>query len=307
MFRFGDPGGAMYNLPTAASGSIAPLLYAWTNYSNHMGAGGDDQMYVTANAGRVSGTPALHFHSTNGNRWSNLLKTLPDSQATLGIAFAFNTSKFPQASWPNPPLVQFVDGSTTQLYLWLSTTGTLGVGKSVGTQLGVQGGAISYGQWVHIEFLATFGTSGSILLYVNGVQVYSYSGNTINTANSYAQGIILGLGTSSTNCGIDPSGDVYFDDIIIYDGQTTDANGFSDIHSQVGNRSLSWLLPTGAGNATAWTPLSGSNWSEAADVTVDGDTSYVSAATSGLADTYAMASLPGIVSSVQVGNGSPMR
>jgi hypothetical protein len=89
------------------------------------------------------------------------------------------------------------------------------------------------------------------------------------------------------------------DDVIVYDGQANDANGNADITGPIGDCGLAWLLPAGAGTTTQFTPDTGSNYARVNEATPDGDTSYVGSSTVGNIDTYALADLPGTVTTVK--------
>lgn len=289
MFRFGDPGGRMY---ASAGTSSANLLALWTSQPN---SGADAVISVSAGNGRTSGS-ALLFAAAATNRWSNLQKTL-DSQPTWGAAFAIKLPALP-ATGSTPVIAVLADSGTTQVDLRLNSDGSLTATRN-GTSLGNTGsGTVSPGVWTHFEFKATIHpTAGTIYVAVNGVQKLSLTTqNTRNTANSSANQVTIGLG-SSLGAGI--SGNVFFDDIIIYDGQTTDANGLADITGPIGDCGLYWIEPSGAGTTTQWTPDTGSNYARVNEATPDGDTSYVADATVGDMDTYALTDLPISVASVK--------
>jgi hypothetical protein len=92
---------------------------------------------------------------------------------------------------------------------------------------------------------------------------------------------------------------VDFDDFVVWDLTATDANGNNDIHDWIGDCSVTWLLPNGAGTTTQFTPDSGSNYLRVSDTTPDGDTSYVDSSTVGVTDTYTLADISSSVSSIK--------
>jgi hypothetical protein len=148
----------------------------------------------------------------------------------------------------------------------------------------------------HLEMkvkIAT-GTSGTYDLWVNGVnKLTSAAANTQASANANAG--LFQIGPATAMGGVI---NFDYDDIILYDGLTTDANGFTDITGPIGDCGLVWLLPAGAGTTTQFTPDTGSNFARVNESTPDGDTSFVSDGTVGHIDTYAMADLPGTAVSV---------
>jgi hypothetical protein len=280
MFRFGDPGGRGYN----AVGTSQVNLLAWWNGSNTTPA----NFSITSSGGRNGGN-SLHFSIAGAGYIS---KTL-DAQATWGIAFAIKVSAFPSGG----AIFQLIDAGTTQIELRLNTNGTLKVTKNNGTALGTTTTAIAVSTWTHVEWLTTINNStGTTQIWINGVSALNLtSQNTRNTANNSADQVILGsfVNNSTGTTTVD------LDDIIVYDGQSNDAQGNPDIHSQIGDCSLTWLLPTGAGTNTAWTASSGSNYACTNEATPDGDTSYVSSSTTNQIDTYATADLGAGVNTVK--------
>jgi len=282
MFRFGDPGGRMYQV--AGTGNVN-ILANW-NAVNGNG------WSVVAGQGRSGGT-CLRYNSGGGN--AVLSKGLPDNQATLGCAFAFRCANVTAAQSGNGNyIMNFNDAGYSQIKLCLDNTGALRVLNGSNTVLSTIPGAVTNNVWVHIEVKVTFhGTLGVVTLWLNGVQKInltgvntSYSGN--NWANTFQIGDGWGFGVN-----------LDWDDVILYDGQTTDANGNPDITGPVGDCNLVWLLPTGAGTTTQWTPDSGSNYARVNEATPDGDTSYVISQTVGQIDTYVLADLPGSIVTVK--------
>lgn len=278
MFRFGDPGGRIY---TSVGTSNANLLAHWTST-----IGGT--WTVSAGNGRTTGSCLRVVLSGP----STLSKTL-DARATWGIAFAFRLSSL---GTNNNSIVSFIDASNVQVDLRQNSDGTLSVTRN-GTVLATTAtAALSINTWTHIELKVTIDPSaGTVSLYINSVLAINLTGqNTRATANSTANVVALGTTTSPA---VGSNWD--YDDVIVYDSQSTDANGFTDIVGPIGDCGLVWLLPTGAGTTTQWTPDSGSNYARVNEATPDGDTSAVDDGTVGHIDTYAMADLAGTATAVK--------
>jgi hypothetical protein len=281
MFRFGDPGGRMY---TAAGTAAANILAHWTSLS------ATSAWSVSASNGRTTGS-CLRMAQSNQN--TAIFKTLT-SQATLGIAFAFRSGGAQITSGPS--MAGFYD-TTAQVDLRLNSDFTLSVTRA-GTVLGTTSSGLNLNSYAHIEFKVTFHPSaGTVDVWINGVNRLSLTGqNTRATANSSANAVYIG------NPSINPNNQVGtwdYDDIIVYDGQATDANGNADITGPIGDCGLAWLLPTGAGTTTQFTPDTGSNFARVNEATPDGDTSYAESATVGNIDTYAMGDLAGTVTTIK--------
>jgi len=281
MFRFGDPGGRIYG---AVGASNVNLLALWTGFG---GSQAGQTWSVQASGGRLTGNSSLRLATPGSNLTSTLTKTL-DNQATWGIAFAFKTAALPSVA---VALVAWQEGGTTQVDLRHNLDGTLQVTRN-GTVLATSSNALAAGSYYHIEFKTKIDPSaGTYEVRVNGSStgwIAPATGqNTRATSNSWANVLAIGKGTG-TNGGVNFD----FDDLIVWDAQTTDANGFTDISDFIGDCGLLWLLPSAAGTTTQFTPDSGSNYARVNEATPDGDTSYVGSNTVGQIDTYSLGDLP---------------
>jgi hypothetical protein len=281
MFRFGDPGGRMY---TAVGTSNINILAHWTNIQGTWS--------VSAGNGRTTGA-CLRAGGTNA--W--LSKGL-DSQATWGVAMAFRTQGL--GTTTAMLLIGLYDNASIQVGLYMNQDGSLSVLRGGATVLGTTAPLLSLNAYAHIELKAKIDSSvGTVQLWMNGSQKLNLTAqNTRASANSSANTLTVGL---QTNAGLTPdTRQADFDDIIFYDGQTTDPAGNSDIVGPVGDCGLAWLLPTGAGTTTQFTPDTAvANYGRVNEATPDGDTSYVESSTVGQVDTYALADLPAATSAVK--------
>ena len=279
MFRFGDPGGRMY---LTAGTSQANIVAHWTTYNG--GA-----LTILSNGGRFTGT-CIQVPFSPGN-FGGLTKQL-DSQSTWGIAFALKISGL---SGGIAPIAVLSDSGTIQTCLIVNANNTLSVCRgSTSTVLATSTFTLPTNVWVHVEWKTTLNnTAGSYEVRINGSAKIgpTTNANTISTANSTANQIGVTGGTGSVNFN--------FDDIIIYDGQATDAAGNPDIHDFIGDCSLTWLMPNGAGTYTNFTADSGSNYARVNEATPDGNTSYVEASTVGTKDSYLLTDLAGTVTNVK--------
>lgn len=288
MFRFGDPGGRGYN---AVGTSNANQLAWWTGPTF-----GTNLFSVQSGGGRTIGSSLRLTVSGAGVRYMSVNLS---SQATWGIAFGFRINTgLPTSSLP---IWSLYDGSTSQCVLWLLADGTLLVQRGTqgsGTNLGQTSVSLTVGAYYHIEWKTVINNStGTVDLRINGVSALSLTGqNTRASANNSASIVYIGniVGVSTTSGTI-----LDFDDVIIYDGQTTDPAGHPDISDFIGDCGLTWLLPSGAGTTTQFTPDTGSNFARVNEATPDGDTSYVSDATVNHIDTYAIANLPANITTVK--------
>ena len=133
--------------------------------------------------------------------------------------------------------------------------------------------------WMHIGlFYTADSTSGRFILYVNGVEVYAYTGDT----GSGATGAYMPSAyATNQNWG----SYLYLDDWFV-DGGSGNSEG-----PPPAARFL-FALPNAAGDDSQWSVFpSGSNYQAVDEATFDTDTTYVYAASSGLQDLYNFANV----------------
>lgn len=145
------------------------------------------------------------------------------------------------------------------------------------------------GSWSVLEGrLKIDNSSGVITIRCNGSQVLTFTGDTQPGAVSAITGLIIG------NVQVLMSDNyMYLDDIIV-----CDTNG-SYMNSWINGARISRLAPDGAGNYSAWTPSTGSNYA-CVDEIPPSDTDYVTAASgSGNKDSYGIAAAGADVSVIK--------
>lgn len=132
-----------------------------------------------------------------------------------------------------------------------------------------------YGAWIHLAVRIYYHASaGTIDIWFDEANVLSLSGLNTGAAPS-SVAMSASVGNQFSVC-----------DLVIQASNTS-----TDL--PVGDRAVSLLLPTGAGNYAQFA-LTGAatNWQAVSEVPPDNDTSYVSSSTAGQRDSYAMADLP---------------
>jgi hypothetical protein len=133
---------------------------------------------------------------------------------------------------------------------------------------------IPVGGWHFAELNFTFG--GTCNVWLDGVEVIT--GSAVPSATPTTLAFHLARGGSQGPAGFTVS----FDDVFAKSDAT-----------HVGEIKVQTLVPTANSSPLQWTPLSGQNYANAAELPVDGDTSYNYAATAPLQDTYQHAALSG--------------
>jgi len=264
--------------------ATADLLTKWTT------GGGSS---VIGGSGRFS-TNCLQLLSTE-----TVAKTLAASGGTCIVGMAiYVTPSLVSAGSVRGQLLTINDGATTQVSVYINTTGVLEVyrGTSGGTLLGASTFAIAAATFYYIEFKVVIHPSaGSFELRVDGSSKLSGSG--INTrsssANQWGQIKIAGAGASGGG-----SPQVRFDDFYACDGAGTTNNDF------LGDVRIVRLLPdTGNGTNTGLTPSTGADHGALVrEATPNGDTNYNSSASASAKDTYNFPALgvTGTIFGVQV-------
>lgn len=241
----------------------------------------DDLAYKYA----VTGSPTT---TTGKSRWSGK-RSLYDNSYTSYVAIGFTPTDEVYVG-----LAQYADnGSTsnnfastyshlklgneaTSAQMWMKfeeDSDVLGIGTGTGSV--VDSFVCPLGVWNYLEFRWKYvdGSNDIIQVKLNGLTVvdetgdYHYSGS-FSVSNLYLKG----------QFGVP----IYYQDLYI-----CDASGSTN-NSWLGDIRVQAIRPSGAGNYSQFTPLSGSNYENVDDTDIDGDTSYVSGTTVGVRDTYTM-------------------
>lgn len=206
-----------------------------------------------------------------------MTKTL-DAQQTWIVGFAFYTDKFPQSY----RIFRLMDESTTHFGLYVNaTSGTLSAARDT-TVLATSVNALSTKTWYYIECKVTIGDAGvgNYEVRVNGTStgwLPSTAADTRNGGNATAN--VIAFNTLHASANLTNS---VFDDIYIADGQA----GINDF---LGDVKVTTLLPTSDGNATTFTPSTGSdNYAMVDEANLDSDTTYNASSTADQIDTFGL-------------------
>jgi hypothetical protein len=200
-------------------------------------------------------------NSTMGNEWT----TVPTSSSTF-VAGRFSNSLALQLSYSyfsatrtlpsnygrliggialNPNLsgnsgVILGDAGTNQCAVGFNSSGKLVLwnGGLGGTQIAISTAAITANTWHYVEWDLTFASSGSYNVYLDGVSVFSGTGNLKSSSNAYANQVIL-IGSTCN-----------FDDMYVFDSTGSVNNAVR------GDSRVETLYPT-ADASVAFTPSQG--------------------------------------------------
>lgn len=226
------------------------------------------------------------FLSGDGNQW--LALALDTAQQTWIVGFAMKSSN---KYFPNDTVFRFYDVGSSQCFLRLDQDGRMRFYRGDGTLLLTTTACLIPQTWQYIEVKVKIdNAAGTVDIRCNDVSVGSVAAvDTTTTANNYATEFRF---TGNVPC--------YIDDFYICDSAGADTFR--------GDSRIETLLPTGAGNYTAWTPSAGANWQNVDDAYAsapcpDGDSTYNESGTTTQRDSYAYSNLvitSGVVLGVQV-------
>lgn len=200
-------------------------------------------------AGRFANSLALQLSYP----YVNATRTLPNNYSRLigGIAM--------QPSLTANSGVIFNDTSTNQCAVGFNTSGklVLWTGGLGGTQVAINSTAITANTWHYVEWDLTFSATGTYTVWLDGVQVFTGTGNLKSDSNAYANVVEL-------------IGDVCnFDDMYLFDSTGSVNN------AQRGDSRVETLFPT-ADSSVAFSPSQGAL---GAYYSLASSTSYISAST----------------------------
>jgi hypothetical protein len=269
--------------------ATADILEKWTTQST---GAGTVAISINATGGRRS-SPSFRMTCVNpsGAIASNISKTITPSDAVCIIGFSYLISTTVFMGTAGIPVLSIRDGASPQVTLRLNSALQLIVyrGTSAGTSLGTSSIGLSTGVTAYIELKVTINnTTGTVDLRVNGASGLSLtSQNTRNTANTAWTGISFGNVDAVANTWVNAAGTMDHDDIYVLDG-----TGSAPYNTFLGDCRVDGRRGTAPGATTGWTPSTGANWQNVDDTAPDDDTTYNSAASTGLTDTFVTEDAP---------------
>jgi hypothetical protein len=136
---------------------------------------------------------------------AQLVKTLSATYTRLIGGIRFN----PNALTSNQAGFGFASSGTQACTITINNAGTISLrtGNSSGTALATSSSSVAVGSTHYLEWDITFGASSAYQLWLDGVSIFSGTGNTANGVSNVNQFNFFG---SSTNI-------LYFDDLYLFD------------------------------------------------------------------------------------------
>lgn len=233
--------------------------------------------------GKNSTNGLTHSYSSSSNAFLRVRRDLPSTYNTLIMGTAFKcTNLDDDTNWGRDCIQAAINGSF-QFSVTSNAAGQLEFrrGNWNGSIMQTSGALITPNIWYWLEVkVYIHDTAGTYEVKLNNTTVLS--GTNVDTKASASAGA-----NQVWLSGFAYNRYTYWDDLYVCDTTGDFANDFLTDGARVVS-----LLPSGAGNYSNWTPSAGSNYECVDEVPPNGDTDYVSAATSGIKDSYAFGDLP---------------
>jgi hypothetical protein len=163
--------------------------------------------------------------------------------------------------------------------------------------LGETAQGIRAGEWVYLELKVQLkgrfgwndGTNGRVVIRANMVTIFDYTGDPGATSwgytysNNWTSMRLLNFASASGTV-TSKMCDLYLVDL---QGSGDQKRDF------LGDGTINYIVPNGVGASSAWTPTPAvPNWSNVEEIPPDDATSYVSADTAAMRDSYQMTDIP---------------
>jgi hypothetical protein len=204
--KYGPPG----TLGTANGNLQFLLQQEWTSIGITQYGGAYPVLSLIPSLSGLSGCALQIYAYQSGQTSASLYKALTGNCATLigGMRFkgGFGGSELG---------VAFSDAGNAQCSICINSMGTVWIrnGSSGGGVLAGSTVAVSANSVNYLEWQVTFGTTAAYQVWLNGISIFSGTGNTKTTANSYANGFTVGMLNVANDT-------VAIDDIYLFDNTT---------------------------------------------------------------------------------------
>jgi len=209
-------------------------------------------------------------------------KNMVSNQATLIVRCAVYFTSLGGIASVGAPFITLWDNGTAQCSLAVYQNGSIAIWNGAyysGNPIATTGPSmVTSAGWYGIEAEITVGSAGSANVWLNGVQQITATGiNTQQSAHAYANQVSVG-DVQNNIAGMRA------DDWRVWDNSGSTQNAPTGTDGR-----LIAKVASGAGAFAQFTPNgAAANWQCTDEVPPNGGTTYVSGATSGLVDAYAM-------------------
>jgi hypothetical protein len=267
-------------------------LYNGVTAADGKGLNGRWSFVATPNptlvAGRFGGQAV---QGTDGSGTAtNIRAPLPANQTSFCLGFAFNHAAGLASLASTQPIAQLADSAVAaQLGIYVTAAGVLSAtrGANSAALITSAAGAIVQGSYGFIEMFGTVDdVTGTLELWLNGVQIGTFAGDTKQTANANVAFVSLLCpdGTGSVQ-------QVKWDDVYA-----------TDTAARLGERRIETIRPSADTAQKDWTASTGVNNAAMVDETTVDTSDYVQASTVGNLDLYDLVDLsstPATIDAIQ--------
>lgn len=192
-------------------------------------------------------------------------------------------------------ILAFADSAgTNQLLLRINSSGQIELRRNStgGTLLGT-GPTVTANSWHHYGLKATLttATTSTVSVYLDGALSFTVTG--VATSSTTGNVNFIRLLSKAAGSGFA----LIFDDFYACDTVDATATQGRANNDFLGDLKVATMVPNGAGDLTNWTPSAGANYTDVDEIGPN-TTDYVSSATTGTRDLYAMSDITGTVGQV---------
>lgn len=250
--------------------------YSTSELASRWNWGGSGTWTIEAATGR-NGTQCLRLSSGSSSAGTYISRSVPASQ-TIIVGFAIYVNTMPTG---DVMAFSFWEDSTKHVVIRATSAGGFAAYRNTTLLGSTAAGLFTTNTWYYVEIKVTIhDTTGSVVMKVDGTTVLNLTN--VDTRNGGAVGTINllfpfsdGSGSTTTSFGA-----TRIDDMVVMDTSGSSCNDF------LGDVRVQARFPTGAGNYSQWTPVSGANYTNVDDNPPNNDTDYVASGTPGQKDSY---------------------
>lgn len=254
--------------------------YTFSDITQKWNTLADSATVISMTSGRLGGG-ALKFNY-GGGATSYIIKT---SSLTTTFYAGFAIKMDAIGTGPSP-FCFCTESGVTQMFMYISGSGNLGISKASGNIGESSGFPMSTGNWNFIEWMMTPSDScpaDSNIIRLNGVEILNIAAGT-NTRTSAVNGL-QGFGFGYNGLQVSVGLNYTLDDLWLLDSTGT-PNTFLGPNLRV-----SFIEPNADGSNQDWSVNTGTHW-EAVN-TSDGDSTYIYSNTLSQVDTFDLKPIAG--------------
>jgi hypothetical protein len=211
----------------------------------------------------VFGDNTIRMQEAVGDFYHSMTANLSGNRHMHAAFYLHTPGTLASAEW-----LRFSNGTTDQCRFYVDASGVISVSawepSGWSAIASTAAGAFDPSTIHHVEVHYDKDNSGAINIWIDGVQVMAFTGDTYNgSALTWGRTYFGWLG-----------GNTKLDSVALWD-VAADANQSDFAASHLGEHRIEYLIPDGAGTYSTWTPNTGGAPAAVDDMPNDGDTTYI--------------------------------